>query len=204
MRYKEITESNIIGDNAYYENVGQIIKRDCQPYINAVSNPIGLFRGVYGPDSGDSFFFKKRVRLDGRQSVAMPDEYHLAFNNAFQQILGAPFRDSALSTGDRYYATDFGPLHIIFPIGKFAFAWSPVVRDLNDLTDRDKLPELDRIPAFLKKMKYSNTNLDQGIKSNHEIMVRCSSYYALNVEMFNDDRPLSASMVAKIVGEQLR
>jgi len=175
-----------LGFQAPYIKFIQELGRNCKPYLsqfNSVEEAFinGLYRGIRNEDN----FAVKNVRLNDRKPLGMNPGTMKDVNNYFKKEFGAPFRFSALCTGEKMLAQAFGDPYVIFPAGDYRFLWSPQVEDLNRATNKfyvnlepgepDKIVP-DLIPA---KVQYTDKDLQGAIESGNEVMVRCNQYYAL-------------------------
>jgi len=156
------------------------IGQECRPYLNQVSNPLGLFRGVDGGGKA----IKKRIRLDDREPQGMSRRTQSKVNRAFTDKFGAPFRNSMLCTGDENEAEAFGNLYSVFPIGDFKFLWSPEIYDLNNILwnieeEQGDVIELDDIIKIVNDGNYKTSDLEDAINSRNEIMIRGQGYYGI-------------------------
>lgn len=183
-----------------------LIHKHCQPFLQQIKNPKDdiLFRGM----NINADFIKKNVRLSNRIPVDMPDDVHKKLNQYFTMKYGAPFRNALFVTGDYDIAIEYGNVYAIFPIGNFKFLWSEHVHDLlnawneydngfdpetYDPTDMHDVKQKEEYKQYLKqfyteilKAGYKTKDLRKAIKSGHEIMLRCKSYYAVNYDIFDD------------------
>jgi len=182
MRYSELTEDLKRSDIKKYMKIAHKIKKDCQPYLNATTTPLSLYRGMSQSDA----FGIRSIRLDDRNTQAMPEDKHIQLNDYFTAAFGEPFRNSMFCLGDREAAGEFGSLNLVFPIGDFSFCWAPKVDDLNNFRYRNAMPKQQaEFQKWVGTLGYTTKNLDAGIESGNEIMVRCEKYYAVNVDRYD-------------------
>jgi len=160
-----------------------LIKRDCQPFLQAVDyKPIlghPLYRGIVVPFDADPFISKK-VRLTNRKPRNTHIELHAEINDYFTEAFGAPFRDAIFCSGRWADASYYGRPYYIFPRGNFQYLWSPKVPDLYEKLEVDIRQHPGKTIEYIKKLEYQTTELQRGIDSNNEIMIRCDSYYGIN------------------------
>jgi len=165
----------------------QLIKRDCQPYLRSVDDPLMLFRGMdYKDDAG---FVRKKARLDDRMPSAMGMTAHNVINDYFTERFGEPFRNSVFCVSNPNLASSFGEVYNVFPIGEFTSLWSPKVEDLNykmPLWIRDLMKGTDEymdkvgdLWETLDSYRYRTDDLNSAAAFGHEIMIRCKEYYAI-------------------------
>lgn len=116
-----------------------------------------------------------------------------------------PRESSVFCTGTMNVARDYGYIYAIFPIGDYTYWWSPKVEDLAetyreyDLVfsaiesqlssgDSEALPEYKEklrksVRRLLAENEYKNTDLTTAIKSKNEIMLKCDSYYSVELSL---------------------
>ena len=170
------------------------IKQDCQPYLQAIRGDLQgypIFRGLQGTNS---MVMTGRVRLDDRRPAGMEQEQHDLLNMYFTERYGEPYRNALFVSGDANFAKDYGNLYLIFPREEFSFLWSPDVRDLyfidsyiQDAIDDDKEEgEYDhkQFIRYMDKCNYMDSWFTRAVQSNNEIMIRCESYYGINLTEF--------------------
>ena len=188
MRYYELREAN--WSLAELKKGIALIKRDCQPYLSQVSDPMKLRRGVsrttqkIDPD-GTPVFNKKKAHLDNRYPRgSYMSVHHDIVNEYFTKTFGFPFRNGVMAIGDQIKASEFGTDVAIFPIGEFKFLWSPRVRDLNnaisDWSLNFNIRDSKNIINKMKKVGYRTTDLQKAIDSKNEIMIWAEEYYTLD------------------------
>lgn len=155
----------------------QTVKDDCQPYLKEVDySPAikyALLRGI----NTTKTYIAKRVRLENRIPKDISTDTHNRINKYFQEHYGAQFRNSMLVTSNLSQAEEYaygglniGSVYVIFPVGQFEYLWSPTVTDMLDI-----VMATDDFEADLET--YQTTDLKAGIRSGHEIMIRCKEYY---------------------------
>jgi len=181
------------------EEMIELIKRDCQPYLQQNSSALvetPLWRGIGTKENADrGEFRKKTVRLDNRVPKDTPQDIHDELNYSLQKKYGHPYRNALFVTGSKGQTYDYGDTFIVFPIGHFEFIWHKDIRDLWDtiattygIDPRDsKIPNetMDKISYFMLKADYKTTDLEAAIKRRGEIMMWTKSYYAVNNRIFN-------------------
>lgn len=186
-----------------------LIKRDCQPYLSQVQDPMALRRGVsrdYDADeTGRPIFNKKKAHLTDRRPKAN-SEYHKFVNKYFTSEFGYPFRNAIMTVADQMHSSMFGIDSAVFPIGQFMFLWSSQIKDLNhnvqsmaDARGFSALPDIkfadkeeEALYNGLKNANYQTTDLQAAIESKNEIMIWCKEYYTLDN---NSDRMLVKSLL---------
>jgi len=172
--------------NANEQKFIQIGKK-CKPYLSQVQDPFNLYRGVSGTDDA---IIKKRIRLDNREPLGMAPTMQTMVNKYFNEKFGAPFRFSALCTGEEWVAEGFGDVYAIFPIGDFKFLWANDVEDLNEHiwsfeeSFGDYVGYSD-ITQFLNDKDYRTDDINSAIASGKEIMLRAAGYYGIHKNYIN-------------------
>jgi hypothetical protein len=112
-----------------------IVRRDCQPYLQALDKP--LFRGILTNKSKsltkiEDGFYKGDVRKD-RKPKDSSLEFHNLLDQYFEEKSGIKFRSNSLFCSFKRSVTGgYGDAFLIFPIGDFSYAWSPIFEDPYD------------------------------------------------------------------------
>jgi len=163
------------------EDIITLIKRDCQPFIQAHPSSL-MYRGMKnksGAGYGEDEFFKQRVRQD-RQPMSIRDRLHPLIDNWFEQEFGFKARSQTVFvSGDFMMAQNYGKVYAVFPIGDFKFVWS---RDIHDLFGNiSAMTSESEIADKMKALNYRDTNFKAAVASDHEIMIHCKEYYAVAV-----------------------
>ncbi len=216
MRYHELVEDHASDarntDAALFHKAtiegSALIKRDCQPYLSQVKDPMKLRRGVSrdmkaDPSMGRPAFNKKSAHLTGRNPRGTQmKEHHDAVNDYFTSEFGFPFRNAVMTSGDQLQSSNFGVDVAVFPIGEFKFLWAPNVRDLNheinstwavEIFGAHRFRDMERILIeLISKAGYQTTDLEKAIESKVEIMIWVEEYYTLDN---NVDRMLAKKLL---------
>ena len=127
MRAKEFVIEN---DEVDYTQLINLIKKNCQPYLEVVSSTGGkpLYRGMNG-FTGNAY--KTYAPRPDRKPLDTPAEIHNEFNKAFVTHHGYPFRNGIFTTGDRSEAGRYGStIAVVLPVGEPKFVWSEDISDL--------------------------------------------------------------------------
>lgn len=198
-------------------SVRVLIERDCKKFIEESKRNGFLLRGVKGlshaqagaaldADGNEMEYATKNVRLDrkpldfGRRWTTIIDDW---FNDKF----GIRARTQCLfATGEATSEKDlkfYGEPCVIFPIGDFEYVWSSHITDLYGSITSTNLggaadgkafteEELqEKVTNYLKSKAYEkNTGMSEAVKMEHELMIKCSSYYAFPM-MYKDDLKLA-------------
>ena len=197
MRYHELTEKEDYRKPVNLKKNIALIKRDCQPYLSQVKDPMMLRRGV--ARKGDRMAFgKKQAHLTGRnpRGVQMK-KHHEAVNKYFTSEFGLPFRNGVMASGDQMMVGVFGTDVAVFPIGEFKFLWSPNVRDLNDQiimkwadevlhSNLHRRKEESKLIDLISNSGYQTTDLQAAIESKNEVMIWVEEYYTLDNNVDRD------------------
>ena len=170
-----LNEDSISERLAAIESAANIIKRDCQPFLNVYGGKM-LYRGMYvsnsfgymKPVTGalDTIMYIGAVRAD-REPRDSPQWLHDAMNKKFVSKVGLPLRSASLFVvGSIDQAENYGQSYMIFPIGDFHYAWSDKTADpthefymnpvqnssLADSTTSDYMKTIEKqFFAYLKK-----------------------------------------------------
>lgn len=174
-----------------------LIKKNCQPYLSQVKDPMKLRRGVgrnfdADPINGRPLFSKKKAHLIGRNPRgSLMREWHGVVNKYFNSAFGHAFRNGIMTVGSQLRSSGFGTDVAVFPIGEFKFLWSPTVEDLNHQIGGDWSEEMvgpdswdntqeDILVGLISNARYQTTDLQGGIESGNEIMIWAEEYYTLD------------------------
>jgi len=116
-----------------YTEIINTIYRDCRPFIKELTK--GKYNGdlLYSGRRKGGDIIKSAVRSD-RTPSDTPLEYHKKLDELFKKKVGFNARSNVLfCTGSVSQALDYSnKVYIIFPIGKYKYTWSPVIKDLYD------------------------------------------------------------------------
>ena len=186
---------NEIADTNPLLTVAKNIAAECQPYLNQISHETRLWRGL-SSTRGVPAKLKCPVNRVPQSTV----EYvHAMIDDWFLEKTGISYRSNAVfATGNIAMAAQFGATYAIFPTGDFNFCWSPLVidmtydlvkprshrfSDLSEMPEEDDNESIDEVHEVvlgsLDAAQYRQNNLSTAIKSGHEIMIHCSTYYAV-------------------------
>lgn len=173
---------------------------DCREYLSIIgSSEKVLFHG--SDDKVKDFKieqFKERTRP--RDSST---EVHNTANNFLFDKFGIEARNWLFVTGELGVAASYGrnlsDIYAIFPIGPFKWIYSLDIDDLTQVVDEikvkigmshinlegDEIEELldDELLKTLQQAKWAkDENLLTGINSRNEIMLKCNSFYKVNIK----------------------
>lgn len=185
-------------DDILINNIIDKIKHDCQPWLKATSGKL-FYRGINSLLGKQIFFTKLSVRQD-RKNRNSRQELHNAWDKYFKEKFGFEYRSKGLFiTNYEHQANLFGKLYIVFPIGEIEYIYSVKIHDLLDaFGSKFKNNVGIDINTYLDTNKYGTEFYDL-VKENMdyfnyvknmplnrkfhldgtEIMVKCSSYYAI-------------------------
>src|SRR6056297_324818 len=182
MRFKDyITEG--INDKQDANKRLQLIKKDCQPYINILKKISFMYYLLSGRSSGYGSldFDKKKVRQN-RKPKDTPEEINQWVDKWFYKKFGIKARSQTLfCTSDKSSARNYGKIYYIFPIGNFEVIWSKKYTDLYNRAHMDT--GLDRYKEFFLDYiadTYIKGKSIDALKSGNEIMLYCKEYYMLS------------------------
>lgn len=165
---------------------------DCKPWLDMIhgaSQP--AYHGAH-VDIGEWTIKPMKHRTKPRDtSVAQHDDA----NEFFMSKFGYPCRNWFFTSGSLATAKLYGKPFTIFPVGEVNYLWSPVIEDFAVQTEHfkhelamqdrqmpfDKVRELaiDRMKEFIRQpgVWEFNKGIKQALKSGHEIMLDCKSFY---------------------------
>ena len=205
MRYRELTEDifgKIPDDKKIINEVFELIRRDCKPYLQQNKSPINntpMFRGMGGHSKmpSDEIVLKKQIRLQGRKTKDMNVTVHMVMNEWMMKEFGEPFRNALFTYGKRRSTSLYGSPYVIFPIGDFTFLYHDKFSDIYSTYEsykwnNDPLQPGESRGAFARKFvkhiasvnngNWKQDSIIQAINSSNEIMIRCKEYYAISHE----------------------
>lgn len=188
------------------QNIVQILLRDCPRTVHAILHTAQmLIRGLGDAPAtfkGDIPLMPlqwydedwERYRIIelplARCSVRkdrVPKHSSKALHDAADNFFFAKYKwkarsESMFCSSDKFTAKSYGEPYYVFPIGKFKFLWSPEVDDLYTEAPpvkADDAKSVQEFNAWLRKCKYTTTDLNAAMVWGHEIMVNCAEYYAI-------------------------
>jgi hypothetical protein len=158
----------------------KMLRRDCSEVIAAMQKYGNfLYRGMSGDDLPLAF-------LSRPQEDRKSQNHNTDNNNKFDAIAAkAGFK--ALRSNSIFCITDvtatllYGKPYIVLPKNGYAVTWSPLVfvfkEDVNP-ADLDK-------PGFLQKYEFQDSNLDDAMESENEILIR-GEYYTFAANEYEE------------------
>lgn len=176
MKWHQLTEDTELDEN----NVWDFIQKNCKQYLK--ENPDWMTRPLYRGMSYRGDIQVKNIRSD-RQPTDSNRFFHKLYDEAFIENGYALNRtNSIFCTGDREMAYKYGEAYVIFPMGNFAFVYSPTVKDLYLFSktfyrrgflkfdnENEKILTTDDLTEFLRN-KSSADKLRDGPFSLRELM----------------------------------
>ena len=182
------------------EEIVEMIKRDCQPFLKEIRYSVTdnyLLRGyMRGLDNLDSIN-RMQVRKD-RKPLHTNKFIHDEFDFYFEDRWGVrPRSEGVFATGDYAQASLYGRPYLFFPIGEFQYFWSDEIYDLHAYLSDTKIgymqspkkwskedkEEVSNIIEDIVYDKYTDENLLSAIHEGHEVMFICDEYYLVNENM---------------------
>jgi len=105
------------------DEIIRLIRKDCKRFYD--HGVVTLYRGAKGKPR----FFKHKT-LKNRKPRDTDNDFHDAGNEYFKRRFNIPFRSASIFvTGSHQVASNYGPVYLILPIGKFNYCWSNRVED---------------------------------------------------------------------------
>ena len=215
MRFKNFLreyDDDFDEDGANKPSLRELIYEECPGLIRRLGGKGFLYRGVAKLGTFEGRFsipysrhsiavYRRKIRTD-RQPMSTQIDVHRALNRWFEKEMGWPARSGMFVFGEkgRSSAQGYGGKScLVFPVGKFSYCWSPLVRDLyekvdgevnhrNDVADEFKNSQggvdMDKLDDYMRQFKYTNNHLDKAIETENEIMIDCEEalfieYHAL-------------------------
>lgn len=188
----------IAEDEDFDDELMQLIKKDCGPFLEKSRNRGLIFRGVRGLtqdnvagtvfdpiDEGEIKYWKKQVHKD-RKPKDINVGIHKEIDQWFDKEFGIKARSQSMfclgQNGRKVSLNQYGEVCVVFPIGDFKYVWSPRIKDLynevNDDWDADEESEVAALRYMLETGAYTDKEFDAAVKGASEIMIVCDSYYA--------------------------
>ena len=163
-----------------------MVKKRCQPFLQAIDGNVIKYPMYRGLDGEAAPIVTKKMHLTNRYPKNTDQEVHDKINWFFKRKFGHPYRNGLFCTGDVGFATDYGTLYIVFPIGKFEYLWSLEVNDLFSAVDEIEhaMYDEDKEMSFMEVMNtynYQNRRLKDAIETGHEIMIWGRSYLGMRI-----------------------
>jgi hypothetical protein len=174
------------------------INEDCQQYLRKMAVD-GKFHALYVSLQSEKWPTHEIQVRKNKAPVPTPKKILDSFDRVMGEMYGREFRsDSFIATGSPSVAAKSGVKHMIFPIGKFDYLWSPKIRDLihgmgheEDITNgeglyfdihdaEDEKAEDKVVKEFLEKKEFVfNKDIKQAANKGHDVMLDCKYYYAV-------------------------
>lgn len=190
------------------EEIAEIIKRDCLPFLKEWKNYRPLFRGSKIDGNFQKFTVDKN-----RKPKHTNQEIHDALNDAMYKLTGTYYRSEAVfATGDRRMSEEYGTPCLFFPIGHYSYLWSYKVVDAYNWFNLPlsgfsqnyavksgyvKADPFKDMQSYLEQLKQfiispaagyvHNGELHEAIETGHEIMFACDSYYLVAADDISND-----------------
>lgn len=187
-------------------SVKELIEKNCGPFLRRSKGAGFLHRGVKDFNSLDyeiatlydgskTTYAVKQVRQD-RKPLGTSQVVHEMIDEWFEKNFGFKARSTTMFCLGNIPRTSlvaaYGTPCVVFPAGAIKFVWSPRVRDLYVSMPYENWTEVEglkgdelrqRIWEWLDRHEYQDTNLDEAIKSQREIMIQCDKYYAFDAAL---------------------
>jgi hypothetical protein len=174
------------------------LERDCREYKKAVKGADFKYF-LYSGRRSDAPDYSIRVPRTDRRPKDMDIQFHTLFDDIFNDVFGWKARSEGLFvTSEFRVAMSYGNPYIVIPFDGFKFIWSPRISDLFNWVRRDatlynkhpkrderNAPYLTRYITNVIKKDYKDTDLKRAISSSHEIMLKCTKYYLIDVKYYN-------------------
>lgn len=195
------TFKQFLSEAPEFIDLKELIERECQPFLKKSRKEGLLLRGMlpkkgqktfyaHGKGPDDALTVLEMTPRDNRQPSDMPQQYHTFLDRYFLDTVGFRARSQAVFCVGLPALRDissYGRTHVVFPVGEFEYTWSPTVEDLyGDLIYRryfrDAENQEEALRKHLDEQHYQTTQLNEAVTSKSEIMVKCSKYYAVEVD----------------------
>ncbi len=208
MRFKQyLTEIFRDGEIQTIDDLNNLIKKDCKPYLNLIKGKDPLYRGM---NRSNGLFGEKKTK--NKRIPSGSDLVEFKFINNWLKDNNHNDRKTniCICTSNLNSTSLFGDSYYVFPIGKISYTWMDAI-DFN-ITDRktgwlnffikDYINEVDydtssykNNPSISKwengyrnRMKksfsdyfHTNTGFDNAYNNQYEFWFNCKSYYYISV-----------------------
>lgn len=139
--------------------VVDFILDNCKPWLQKNPKLIPLYRGAKGKNTDGSLYPAVVVPVRTDRKPLDTDVYYHDFVNDYFKKIGSPVTrgNSVFASGNITYASHYGTVYLMFPIGEFDFMWSPEIDDFTDgpVDEWDKKIR-DRAATKIKRDRESN------------------------------------------------
>lgn len=144
------------------------VQKDCAPYLKAIQGR-RLYRGLNESkfeSEANGGVFLGHVRNDRRPRDSNR-WLHDVMDKFFMEKMGVPARSASLfAVKDFGTAENYAPLqqgaHVIFPIGNFEYAWSPIIQDLYvELESEFPTTNTKLVPAIKRACKATGADFEE-------------------------------------------
>lgn len=124
------------------DEIYEILSRDCKPFINEFLKKKKTF--IWRGTNKRVDFIQKITPRKDRKPRDMPKELHKFLDNVFKDNFGWYVRsEGVFASSDRSFAEDFsdtgGDSYLFFPIGRYDYIWSPVIKDIYTWLGRSQM-----------------------------------------------------------------
>lgn len=199
-----------------YITFAEVLNGSCKPFMAQSQGNGLLFRGMDNSgdrvgkldlfnSDGDRFtYYRKSVRKD-RKPMSTKGPVHKVIDDWFEEEMGMRARSQAVfcyGEPGKLTAASYGQTHVIVPIGKFIYCWSPNVKDLYDviverietsdgkvkkhLLGSDGKPDPELINDEMSSLGYTINGFDKALLSHSEIMIEVDEYFSIPCRTFVD------------------
>jgi hypothetical protein len=182
MKIKELFERTSFKD---FDDIIEYAINACRPALSVLPTP--LYRGMWGVDTHDKIISsgKRGVGLSNDELYITP-EYTKHFDEYTQTKFGYPYLTKGIFTsGSKTHAKEYGELYTVLPIGQFKYIWSPKVEDQVEISNDLRLAKnytQQQFAEYVDRFNYTDKNITQAIKTDHEIILHCDRYFHFSLD----------------------
>jgi len=156
--------------------------------IGHFANP--LYKGGNRARQDTVIEYALKAPRSDRKPSDTPRRIHVILDRWFNQHFGVNARSAATfcyGEKSRDQVLQYGTAYAVFPVGDFKIIWSPKIADLYGDVETELLPKIRRgefddeetaISEWMMEQDYTDSKPVEAIKSNMELMLICSKYYA--------------------------
>lgn len=171
-----------IEENLDPKELREFIEKNCQPFLEQISNDIfhyRMYRGTHSISYAETSRIVS-VRKDRRPSATYPEDNIKLITSFKNNGLVANRDNSIFCSGASVVAGAYGNVFCAFPIGSFSFTWSPEIDDLYEyIVNHGRLLKDGSYDEFVKA-NYIDHDLKKAIESKNEIMIACDKVLLIN------------------------
>ncbi len=190
MKFKQCITEMIT--TSKWDELKDILNKDCKSFIKNMKGAKNLlYRGV---KAAPSFYDKKNTRSNRKPRLINKSLHDKLGMDAIKRFGWNTREEGIFTTNSILNAKRWGKPSIVFPIGEFKYVW---LKDVNKLYSAYDLWEIyEDLPHMQQELwdytikdsldQYNTTNLNKYLSTKtfltSECIIKCKSYYSINIE----------------------